>query len=392
MTPYASFIIPTYNRADLLQAAVASLLAQTRGDLEVIVVDDGSTDDTAAVIQPFLADRRLRYLTQTNQGRSAARNHGAQLAHGQFLGFLDSDDLQLTAALEAHQRWLVQDPRLALMIGGYEYIDENGGAIGRRLPWTESSDLGLGQWIFNCFGVHGAFLLRRDWFEQVHGYDTDPNIDLSEDWDLFLRLAQAGCPMGWTREIVCQYRQHPGNSIHSLARHRDSSLRALEKVFRRPDLPSEIARLAPQAKAWVYVVFARRAFAAGLTQWAVQYLQQALDLDPALAGDRRPQLLETLFTPDMLGQQADADMPAAVASHLPAALQRHQSDIRQAQARVHMARFFHADSDGTRQRAAAHLRAGVRLDPRWLINRGVRAYCFRRALGRTRPAAAKAHG
>src|ERR1700687_1956433 len=102
MAPRVSVVIPTYNRAGLLPAAVASLLAQTMSDLEVIVVDDGSTDDTAAAVQPFLTDSRVRYVTQTNQGRSAARNHGAQLAQADLLGFLDSDDVQLPGALEAH--------------------------------------------------------------------------------------------------------------------------------------------------------------------------------------------------------------------------------------------------------------------------------------------------
>ena len=185
MAPRVSVVIPTYNRAGLLPAAIASLQAQTMSDLEIIVVDDGSTDDTASAVRPFLADSRVRYVTQANQGRSAARNHGAQLAQADFLGFLDSDDFQLPGAVEAHLRVLEQNARLALTIGGYEYIDEADHLIGRRLPWTESSDASLRQWIFNCFGVPGACLLRREWFERVHGYDTD--FDMAEDWDLFLR-------------------------------------------------------------------------------------------------------------------------------------------------------------------------------------------------------------
>jgi glycosyltransferase involved in cell wall biosynthesis len=388
MATIVSVIIPTHNRREFLPSAIASVLGQSFMDWELLVVDDGSQDDTADVVEPFLLDPRVRYVSQTQQGRSVARNRGIQMAQGKWVAFLDSDDRYLPNCLQDHLNTTAEQPNLAMTIGGYEYIDEFDQRLGERRPWDESK-LSPSAWLFNCLAMPGSVLVARPWLEHIGGFD--PGCEIAEDWDLFLRLAHAGGIMAWAKAMVCQYRQHRASSIHDTARHRDGSLRALDKFFRRPDLPGEIAGLASQAKAWVYVVFARRAFAAGLAESALQDLQHALDLDPALAGDGRPQLLETLFSPEMIGQQAEADMVTAVMPHLPAALKRHPDDIRRAQARVHIARFFRADSDGTQERAAAHLRAGVRLDPRWLLNRGVLAYCVRQAFGRTRPTVAKAH-
>jgi GT2 family glycosyltransferase len=377
--PRFSFIIPTYNRAELLPAAVASILAQPSEDYEVIVVDDGSTDNTEAVLQDLRGGGMVQTIHQSNKGRSAARNHGAIIARGEFLSFLDSDDRQLPGALTAYARTLAGNREVGLTIGGYEYIDEIGKTIGWREPWTESNDLRLEDWLFNCFGVHGAFLVRRDWFERVQGYD--PSLHMAEDWDLFLRLAEAGCPMGWTRAIVCQYRQHPGRSSRALALHRDSSLRVLDKVFSRPDLPPQLAGLAPQARAWVYVLFACKAISASDVQAATLDLQEALAIDPGLGDSRRLRLLESLYGFERLEPAAGVGevtpMDAAVTASLPPALRRHPQAIRQARARAHMARFFRAAGRQANKQASSELRTALRLDPVWLLNRGVVAFCLR---------------
>jgi hypothetical protein len=325
----------------------------------------------------------LRYLSQANAGRSAARNYGARQARGEWLTFLDSDDLYLPTSLAAHRSARSRSPNVAMTLGGYEYIDDEGAWLGERRPWDECG-LGLADWLFNCLGVQGSVMIRRDWFERSHGYDTRFNI--AEDWDLFLRLAQSGCPMGWTRASVFQYRQHSGNSTRNYAQHRDESLDALDRVFQAPDLPLEIRELAPRAKAWVCVVFARRAFAFGHVESAVQDLQRALEMDPGLAGERRPRLLEGLFSPETVGQFGQVDMEAAVTPFLPPGLKRHAGDIRRAQARVQMAAFFRAQRRGAREQAQNYLSAALRRDARWLFNRGVLAFCLRQLTGLARPA------
>ena len=106
--PAVSVIIPTYNRRELVREALASVLAQTHGDVELIVVDDGSDDGTAEVVQEFA---RVRYVYQPNRGVSAARNHGVALSSGALLAFLDSDDLWQPRKLESQVAFFTAHPQ-----------------------------------------------------------------------------------------------------------------------------------------------------------------------------------------------------------------------------------------------------------------------------------------
>jgi hypothetical protein len=363
-----SVIIPTYNRADLLPETIDSILNQTVLDFELIIIDDGSTDNTSEVVARF-KDPRLRYVYQKNQGRSVARNHGAKLAQGEFLGFLDSDDKYLPDALESHLKIFNQNGKIGMAVGGYQYVDAQGQLTGERQPWTEGRELDLPGWLFNCFATPGSILVRKAWFERTGGFDS--NCEIAEDWDFFLQLAQKGCPMAWTPQAVCQYRQHPGNSIRALAKHRDGSLRAMDKLFCQPNIRPEIAALDKKAKAWVHVVFSKKAYATGQIAPARQDLSAAIQLDLELSHNRKTELLEFLIT------SPGNEVSSIIFSQLPEDLKVKPGDIRRAQARVEMARFFQALSQGTKTKARQHLRAGLRLDPRWLANRGVLTFGFR---------------
>jgi glycosyltransferase involved in cell wall biosynthesis len=370
--PQISVIIPTYNRADLLREAIESVLEEQRVDLELIVIDDGSTDDTAAVVRRYLSDGRLRYVRQAKQGWSRARNHGANLARSQYVAFLDSDDRFLPGGLAAHWHILSDLRAPGVTIGGYEIIDERGQHLGERRPWEEG-DLTLAAWLFNCFGMPGSAVVKRSWFEQVGGFDRD----FAEDWDLFLRLAYAGCPMAWVTANVCQYRQHPGNSSRTLELHCQGSLRALEKLFRSRDLPPALAREERHATAWVHVNFARRAFLIGDIQRAQSHLREAISLYPPFGRRRKAELIEALLTAPV-GAAADSEsLRSAIVSNLPPQLRLTPRDLRRARARVEMAQFFRLAASDTPRAAHPHLRAGLKLDARWLANRGVLAYLVR---------------
>jgi glycosyltransferase involved in cell wall biosynthesis len=372
--PQISVIIPTYNRADLVHEAIQSVLDQQRVDLELIVIDDGSTDDTAAVVTHHLSDRRLRYVRQANQGRSRARNHGAQLARSQYLAFLDSDDRLVPAALAEHWRVLSNSPAPGATIGGYEIVDERRLRLGERRPWEEG-ELTLSAWLFNCFGLPGSAVVARSWFEQVGGFD--PQCEIAEDWDLFLRLAYAGCPMAWVTANVCAYRQHPGNSTRTSELHCQGSLRALKKLFGSRDLPSALAREETHAMAWVHIGFARRAFLAGDTQRARDHLREVIGLYPPFAQRRKSELIEALLTvPGSTPAHAES-LRSNVVGNLPPELRLTPRDLRRGRARVEMAQFFRLAASDTPRAAHPHLRAGLTLDARWLANRGVLAYLIR---------------
>jgi GT2 family glycosyltransferase len=372
--PEISVIIPTHNRAALLHEAIQSVLEQQSVDLELIVIDDGSTDDTADVAARFRSDGRLRYLQQARQGRSRARNQGAHLASSPYMAFLDSDDRFLPGALAAHSHTLTEARAPGLAIGGYEIVDERGGHLGERRP-SEEGQLTLAGWLFNCFGLPSSAVVARSWFEQVGGFD--PECEMAEDWDLFLRLAHAGCPMAWVTASVCQYRQHPGNSTRSLDLHCRGSLRALEKLFRSHDLPPALAREEAHAKARVHIAFARRAFLAGDTQRAQAHLREVISLHPPFARRRKTELIEALLRAPV-GEAADSEaVRAAVVPNLPLELGLTPRILRRARARVEMAQFFRLAASDTPRAAYPHLRAGLKLDTRWLANRGVLAYLVR---------------
>ncbi|MCC7359778.1 MAG: glycosyltransferase [Anaerolineales bacterium] len=378
--PSISVILPTYNRAAFLPEAIQSVLSQSLTDLELIVVDDGSTDNTAAVIQPFLEDVRVRYLPQPNSGRvGQVRLAGARQARGERLAFLDSDDRYLPTALAAHLRVQAAEPQVGLTVGGYNYISAAGAWFGRRQPWLEGGALDLAGWLFNCYAMPGAVVVRRDWFERAGGFA--PELHYAADWGLFLQLAAVGCPMAWVKTETCDYRLHAGNSIRQVAEHYADAQRALALLLARPNLPADIQAQAKAARAWAGVTFARKAQAAGNYARAQAWLAEALQLDPALAVEKRPHFLESWLTPVIEWPGAPDAYSRAAAEALPAALRPTPRELRRLLGRLAMSRFFQATARGDHAAARPALRAGLRHDPAWLANRGVLAYLARHGLG-----------
>jgi hypothetical protein len=371
-----------------LPEAIESVLEQTVEDWELIVVDDGSTDETETVVAGYLRDPRVRYCKQRRSGRSAARNRGVGLARGQLIAFLDSDDRYRPAALAAHLEVLRSRAGVGITIGGYEYIDETGLVVGERRPWATGGALTLEGWVFDCYGIPGSIMLRREWFERCGGFDRA--TEMAEDWDLFLRLAFAGCEMDWTGTIVCQYRQHVGNSIHDFAKQRCGATAALDKLFGQAGLPEAVAALERGARASAVMGVARRAAAVGSDDFVREALRSEGELRRTPRWQRRggsfaPLGLASLLEPlvrDAATREADGSDRKAALADLPARWNVRTVEIRRALARVEMRQFFECVQLGDRTEAAAHLRAGLRDDPRWLANRGVVAFLLRRPFSR----------
>ncbi|GIX46766.1 MAG: glycosyl transferase [Candidatus Tectimicrobiota bacterium] len=181
--PLVSVVIPTYNRAAMLREAIASVLAQTYRHWELIVVDDGSQDDTPAVVQAF--GSQLTYLRQAHAGVSAARNRGAAAARGELLAFLDSDDLWLPQKLAAQVALLQRRPQVAAC-----YTDEIWVRCGVRVNPRQVHRKFSG-WIFfqslpRCVISPSSVLLRRCLWQQLGGFNE--TLPACEDYDLWLRL------------------------------------------------------------------------------------------------------------------------------------------------------------------------------------------------------------
>lgn len=230
--PSVSVVIPTYNSEAFLADAIGSAQRQSHCPLEIIIVDDGSTDSTAAVAAGF--GTGIRYTYQANAGPSAARNTGLKMATGDIIAFLDADDLWAERALEAQIGCLAADPHLDIALG-----------LTQVLRLAEPASLAR----FEPFGEPwhllspGAAAIQRAAFSRVGGFDE--SMRSAEDLDWFLRANEAGVIMARHNHVVLQYRIHGGNVTRQKAWRDEHIAAAFKKSLDRRRLGEDVARLAP---------------------------------------------------------------------------------------------------------------------------------------------------
>ena len=207
--PAFSVVIAAFNSEERIGATIASVLGQSRTDLELIVVDDGSTDETAGVVERFTAaDGRVRLLRQANQGTVAARNAGVQEAGGRFVSFLDDDDLWLPGYLAAIAAGFDRAPGAGLAYtdaavttgtgeDGYSALDRFARRT-RRLPAALGGEAALRALLHVNFITTCAATASREALDAVG--QLDPAIRGCDDWDLWVRIAAAGFGLVGVRE------------------------------------------------------------------------------------------------------------------------------------------------------------------------------------------------
>ena len=237
--PRVSVIIPTYNRAALVAEAVASVLAQTCRDFEILVVDDGSTDGTAEALAAFAG--QMTVLRQpARRGVAAARNLGIAAARGRWLAFLDSDDLWLPEKLARQLAFLSAHPKL-LLCQTEEIWVRRGVRVNKPLTHRMAGGNIFLQSLRRCLVSPSAVLLHRRLFEDHGGFDED--LPAAEDYDLWLRLSWR-YPVGLVPEpLIIKRGGHPDQLSRQwgLDRHR---IRALMKLLNEPELPQPYAQAA----------------------------------------------------------------------------------------------------------------------------------------------------
>ena len=183
--PLVSVVLPTFNRAWTLKEAMDSVLGQTHGSFELIVVDDGSTDDTAALLESYAG--RVRIIRQENKGVSAARNRGAAQAGGRFLAFLDSDDLWLPDKLAVQVKFFRDHPQARICQTGEIWI-RNGRRVNPGLRHQKvSGDIFLPS-LRLCLVSPSAVMMTRELFHAHGGFDE--TFFACEDYDLWLRIGR----------------------------------------------------------------------------------------------------------------------------------------------------------------------------------------------------------
>jgi len=220
-----SVVIPNYNNGATLARAIESVLGQTYAAHEIIVIDDGSTDDSAAVAARF--GERVRYVRQQNAGVSAARNHGARLATGDWLAFLDADDIYLPERLGAHARWIAREPDLDFLFGDQDYREPddthlqmavNACAAGRSLlarhPGAVEIPITAADFedcVADGFAEIRTLSIPRASFLKLGGFPL--NHKIGEDLYFFIRMYAASRKGGLVNRPLAVYYIYPGSAL-----------------------------------------------------------------------------------------------------------------------------------------------------------------------------------
>ena len=281
-TPLVSVIIPVYNSAKYIQKAIDSVLDQTYSNYEIIVVDDGSTDETRQKLQQYRD--KIRYVFQENQGSATARNTGIKLAKGDLVAFLDSDDFwSMPEKLDKQVACFQKNPDLGGINTGWKIVDGAGKHIKTVQPWHKAPKLDLETWLKKKCVRTSAMMFRRPWLEKVGGFDTE--LRQSHDVDLILRLSLAGCKTEWLKEETVCYRQHDSNTTKDSLKQAKYVQAVLDKFFARNDLPESINKQERQIRYHTLVWIAWYQYNAGNLDDMARFLQKSLDFSPYLRAE-----------------------------------------------------------------------------------------------------------
>jgi glycosyltransferase involved in cell wall biosynthesis len=229
MSNKISVIIPTYNRSSYVLDTIHSVVAQDYDNIEIIVIDDGSTDDTRDKLASLIDNEIIQYIYQKNRGRSAARNKGISLATGEYLTFLDSDDLFETGKSSRQVRFFSEHPEVGLVHGGYIKFDDEQNNLGYRNPSWFSG------WIYPEMLLQWYTLLATPTvmvpklvLDEVGGFHED--LYIGEDLDLWRRIARK-YPFGYINQCLARIRVHAGNTSTDALRVTPEFERYLDRAF-----------------------------------------------------------------------------------------------------------------------------------------------------------------
>jgi len=275
--PFFSVVAPTYNCADFMVEAMESVLAQNRDDLEIIVVDDGSTDDTRERLAAY--SDRARIIRQDNAGAAVARNRGIEEAQGEWVAFIDSDDRWLRGHLDALERAIGSDPEAVMFFTDSWVIDE----AGRKKKEKFSQEMGDSPFLTllmnNTVSTPGV-AVRREVLAEEGGFYS--GLRSGQDWDLWLRLAYRH-KVVHVPEITIECRRRESSTMHtrgvSLTMREDNMLIMDRVEAMAPEASAAVMR---RARARCWADSAGRMLVAGNAGLARQELYGAIRQDPLL--------------------------------------------------------------------------------------------------------------
>jgi glycosyltransferase involved in cell wall biosynthesis len=271
-----SFIIPTYNRANLIPLTIQSLLNQTEEDFEIIVVDDGSVDDTEIVVKKIGSDK-ITYVKIDNSERGFARNYGANLAKGDYINFFDSDDIALDNHLFEARKMIVLHTQPEVFHLNYAVKNINTGQVINK-KWR---DYKVSNFIFegNPLSCNGVFL-RKD-IALKYPFNPSRKLSVSEDWDLWLKLS-ARFPIHLSDVVTSYIINHSARSVFSFNEEKNiERMKELLLSLNSDSLfVSKFKNKLYKIEAHMYSYFSIHAILAGHRFKGLKYITKAIIINP----------------------------------------------------------------------------------------------------------------
>jgi glycosyltransferase involved in cell wall biosynthesis len=275
--PKVSVVVPAYNAMKYLPETVESVLQQTLTDFEVLIVNDGSSDKIVEWGSQ-ITDPRIRVITQENQGTAAARNRGITESQGEYIAFLDADDIWEPTKLEKQANCLDHNSLVGLVDAWTAYMDEGGKLTGIVMKHNDEGD--VYKKVFEscdstvCCG--SSPMIRRVCFDTLGLFDENSYI---EDVDMWVRIA-CRYHYGVVKEVMVRYRQHPHNKSKDCQSMLEGFRRLIEKTYQA--LPTEVLYLRPQSYGRLYVFLAWRSIDNKDFQQSAHYRNLAIANYPQL--------------------------------------------------------------------------------------------------------------
>lgn len=273
--PLVSIVIPSYNHGRYLRETIDSILAQDYPRVELIVIDDGSTDNSREVLAAY--GKRFRWEAHPNQGQVAALTRAWAMCNGEIMSWIGADDVMLPDAVSTAVKTLTANPAVVLAYGDFNLIGPDGRVI-RRLRTADFSYLDMVVQV-TCPPGPGAFF-RRSAFEATGPWD--PSLKIMLDYDYWLRLGLQG-PFLRIPKVLSLYRIHEGQETFSRMDPQKAAepVRVISSLFEKHQLPPEIAKLKNKALSNAHLVSAQLNFRGGRYRLSAGELRAAFALWPA---------------------------------------------------------------------------------------------------------------
>jgi glycosyltransferase involved in cell wall biosynthesis len=322
--PLVRVVITTYNRAQYLSEAVKSVLDQKHTEFELVIVNDGSTDNTEEVVNSF-HDPSVHYVYQPNAGRSKARNRGLKNTDVDYIALLDDDDFYYPNKLSSQVDFLEKNLAVDLVVSGFNCIKKDGTFIDSWVPARKEPPLTLRNYLFRQKIITSSLLFRKKILDRLDHW-FDPLLEPSEDADFFIRILSVINRAKWLPEIVSAYRLHGANS--SITAYNRSFLKVLDKFFTGADVPADLLFKKASIYANVHLTAACRAYSCGQVPSAQFNIMRALMLDQRVLNDNFSNTVASYACYGKSNPQGYVDF---VLNNLPAPVQ----DLYRFQDRIH---------------------------------------------------------